>query len=32
MIETEHESRKVLMLRKFEFAEKRIKRIPKYKF
>jgi len=32
MIETENESRKVWMLRKFEFAGKRLKRISKYKF
>lgn len=31
-IETGLESRKVWLLRKFEFAEKRLKRISKYKF
>ncbi|MCF6171554.1 MAG: transposase [Bacteroidales bacterium] len=31
-IETENESRKVWMLKKFEFAGKRLKRITKYKF
>ncbi len=32
LIENENESRKVWMLKKFEFAGKRLKRISKYKF